>query len=225
MTQRALLPVRSRHRLARGALLALLPLLLGAQGGLPAADDPPPPGLNLPRPVASLRDRTASGLPVRLDLYTEGGPPALVAFRLLEASSPAHPAPTLEEEGHLLDRLLGQLAAMPGLPPAFRFAPDHNPLVAALNRRLVQPDANWDARRGIARHGGTGDALRTELAGVLAASPAEAAFEAHGYRLTLNGIARIEMADGRGHTAKLPAYISEMDVTATRTGATGGAGK
>ncbi len=216
---------RSLQRLARGTLLALLPLLLCAGSGPPAADDPSPPGVNLPRPVASPRDRTASGLPVRLDLYTDGVSPAFVAFRLLEAPSPAHPAPTLEEEGRLLDRLLGQVATAPGLPPTFRFAPDQDALVAALNRRLVQPSANWNPQRGAARHGETGDALRAELAGVLAASPIAAAFEKHGYRLTLNGIARIEMAEGRGRTPKLPIYISEMNMTATRMGAADGTGR
>lgn len=67
--------------------------------------------------------------------------------------------------------------------------------------------------------------LKAELGQILGASSVEAAFESHGYRLVLIGISHIEMAAAMRGGARLPAFISEMDVTATRKdivdGATG----
>ncbi len=108
-------------------------------------------GATLPRPVSTYNDRTKSDLPARLDYYPRKSGPFL-AFRIGEAPSPSKPAPTLEEEGAILDRLLGRLVAEHAdLPPSVKFAPDTQALVAALNQRLLQAGANWDAEHGMPR--------------------------------------------------------------------------
>ncbi len=180
-------------------------------------------GANLPRPAASYDGRTQSGLPARLDYYPpETGP--FLAFRIGEAPSPSKPAPTLGEEGQMLDRLLGRLVAdHADLPRSIKFAPDTQALVAALDRRLLEAGANWDPKHGTPQHGRSVDVLTAELGQVLGASPIASAFEAHGYRLVLNGIGRIEMAAAGHGGNRVPVFISEMDILAIRKEADHGA--
>jgi hypothetical protein len=207
-------------------LLPLAMLLLVC--ARPSAASPSGAGgmsVTLPRPVSTYNDRTKSGLPARLDYYPRASGPFL-AFRIGEAPSPSKPAPTLEEEGAILDRLLGRLVAEHAdLPPSFKFAPDTPALVTALDERLLQAGANWDPKRGTPRRGRSVDVLKAELGQVLGVSSVETAFESHGYRLVLIGISRIEMAAATRGGARLPAFISEMDITALRKdradGATG----
>ena len=198
-------------------MLVLGFLLLGGQATPPAAEDPTPSGVHLPRPVHTYRDLSISGLPTRLDYYDDPRP--FLAFRIDKAPSTSQPAPTLDEEGLMLDRLLSRWHTdYPDPPDPVKFAPDTAALAVALARSLQAPAANWDPTRGTPRHGAPVAALKAELEAVLNSSPIERAFEAHGYRLTLVSIGRIEMSTAP-HSPRLPAFISEMNITATRTGA------
>ena len=142
--------------IARCAVLLAFLLALGAQSHPPAADDPVPDGPHLPRPASTYRDHTAAGLPIRLDYYIETEVPFL-AFRIDAAPTPAMPAPTLDEEGQHLGRLLDRLAAEHSdLPPVMHFATDTFAFVAVLRNRLLAPGANWDTRRGRPHHGELG---------------------------------------------------------------------
>lgn len=86
-----------------------------------------------------------------------------------------------------------------------------------LDDQLMQPQANWDKTTGRPRRRQLGAVLAQQLQNVLQASPLADAFAAHGYRLTVDHVSRIDIAvDATRRHARLPAAIDVIDITATR---------
>ncbi|GGF09017.1 hypothetical protein GCM10011611_13130 [Aliidongia dinghuensis] len=174
---------------------------------------------HLPRPTSVYQDRSEAGIPVRLDYFAPPDGPMMV-FRFDEPDQPAKPWPSIDEQGRILDRLLARLLAEhPDLasPFAFSLGSGRGALVAALDRQLLEPGANWDVKRGRPKQGQFGDVLREELDRALQSSAIAKAFGAHGYALKLKGIGRIDIDSVKAPAgARLPAFISTMDIEATK---------
>jgi hypothetical protein len=169
---------------------------------------------HLPGPAKRYSARASTGISAHLD-YTQGG--ASVVYGFGEPGKPSGTMPSIEEQGRILDRLMGQLRVdHPDLPSHFMFflAGSREDLVQALDRKLLEPGADWDVKRGKPRHGRFGDVLTRELDAVLQASPIAKAVEAHGYALKLTGIGSIDIERVNG--ARLPAYIDVMTIEATQ---------
>jgi hypothetical protein len=161
-------------------------------------------------------DFTNPSLPPPSDLM----PSVVFHLHYPNASHTQHPS--LYELGCLLDEQLGKLInEHPNdMPARFRFFPGAiiSALMEPLDRKLVEPGANWDVKRGLPRHGQLGSVLDEELKQVLQKSPIAKVFEAHGYRLSVKGImGGIDIQPVKAlHGAKLPVSVYAIDMIATK---------
>lgn len=174
---------------------------------------------HLPGPAARYSERASTGIIAHLD-YSQGGVSVVYGFG--EPGKPSATVPSIEEQGRILDRLMGRLRHdHPDLPERFMFflAASRADLVQALDRRLLEPGTNWDTKRGRPRRGRFGDVLTRELNAVLQSSPIAKAVAAHGYALKLTDIERIDIERING--AHLPAYIDVMTIEASKTSSRG----
>jgi hypothetical protein len=204
----------------------LLALLVGAviwpvapTGALAGDGEAESPGALLPRPDSIYRDRTEAGIPVSLDYY---GPPSqpLVTFTFDEPARPTKPWPSIDEQGRILDHLLGRLLDEHrdlSSPFPISLGSGRGALMEALESKLLEPGANWNAKRGRPRYGEFAGVLKAELDEVLLSSPYAAAFAAHGYALKLKGIHGIDIhrVNDRGG-ALLPTDIDSLYIDAVR---------
>ncbi len=199
----------------RSAALAFL-TLIGLQATAPCQDRVEQG--RLPAPLDSHTDRSA-GFPARLDRFVRSGETLLV-FSLGEVGHPTSPLPTLDAQSEVLDRLLGRLkSADPELPATLtvRFGASRDSLVAALDRRLMAPGADWDRRLGRPCHGHFGEVLQSTLARVVQDSQLSKSFAAHGYALSLTGMNRVDVEPIQEFGgARLPADVTTMQFEATR---------
>lgn len=146
----------------------------------------------------------------------------VVGFDLHYADKSHIQLPSLDEIGCLLDEQLGKLMSKHrhDMPIHFRFFPGaiSSALMEPLEKRLIKPDANWDVKRGLPKHGRLGSALNNELKQILQESSIAKAFETHGYKLIFKGIiggTDIQPVKTLGG-AKLPVSVYDMEMIAEK---------
>ena len=171
----------------------------------------------LPGPVARYTD-FSDGAETALAYFALPEGPVLV-FSIGAPGQPAAKLPLRDQAAalsHLLDRFLADRKTPP-TSLQVKLGDSRVALIGLLDDRLMQPQADWDVRTGRPRRGQFGTVLARETQSVLQASPLGGVFASHGYRLSVDHVSRIDVAaDPTRHSARLPAAIDVIDITASR---------
>ncbi|WP_322045505.1 hypothetical protein [Paraburkholderia sp. J67] len=127
---------------------------------------------------------------------------------------------SLHDQGAALEDLLNRSIRQHSLPDHFdvRLGATRIALIKELQKKLLQPGANWNLANGRPRAGDLNRVLSDYLTALVAQSPIGIAFVHHGYTLSVSGLEHIEEEPKKFPRvgARVPTDIFVLEITAER---------